>query len=219
MHRVGRAEAAEPAAAADTAAACAGQASPALLPAARKQVAPTGGARGGGAPRRPQPEPLGPTRYSQLGPPKPSRPSAGPAQAGEPALDDCPAAGPRAWACPARGQLQTTDPLAAHAAGEAIEPIGGWSAMFKQLQEKRQQVLRAAAGSPGGGQDAAHPAGPPAAAGAASPASGRQPAAQRTPKALGIGPGVVKPRGGARRTALGPMLHALRARNEFDEQE
>ena len=123
----------------------------------------------GGAPD----DDLGPSRYSQLGPPRPAAPR-----------------------------------------GDVIAPEGGWAALYEQLRQRRSQLAStpgAAAGTPGAA--AAMPTAPHS----APPAAGRLGGDEQRPAGArgssltpGPGRGATRPRGGVRRTALGPMLRLLR---------
>lgn len=142
-------------------------------------------------------EDLGPKRYSQLGPPRPAAQS--------------PAAG-----------------------GAVIHPEGGWAALHAQLQQRRVQLSGGkgarprpalASASPSGATRAPEPAaaagGQPSGAMSGSKGSGKKstPGGQVAGSGRNIGAGAVKPRGGVRRSALGPMLRILRSNSQFEEQE
>ena len=115
-------------------------------------------------------------------------------------------------------------------AGEVITPVGGWASLYQQLRQRRAELAvlgstpapqAASCGGGGGGGDdrgdggvtlAASPSALSAAAAAA--------AAARAPPSSGrsvLAPGATRPRGGVRRTAMGPLLQALRAENRLTE--
>ena len=159
------------------------------------------------APSEEAEEDLGPKRYSQLGPPRPAEQGAA-------------------------------------AGGAVINPEGGWAALHAQLQQRRAQLSGGkgarpgpalASASPGGATPAPEPAaggqangGTPgsqaaASAGRGSGGGGKKSSTPAGGQAAGgghnIGAGAVKPRGGVRRTALGPMLRILRSNSQFEGQE
>lgn len=135
--------------------------------------------------------------------------------------------GPRsivAGASPRPGALPVVRP------GHVIPQVGGWGDLAQQLQQKKQQlagntsqpatpsrpVVVGGGGPAGAGAQAGSTPSRPAAgsASAAGTPVAQQPgdAAGGASAGQGVGaPGAVRPRGGARRTAIGPLLNRLRA--------